>query len=126
MDGSSLVAPLFSVPDPRLTDDLDGEVDLVLAHGILHCDDVDALVFLLCPLHSEDAAVLGGLYPDPAFGLTQQLAGEEELGEVPKSDPSSLCSLCHSQQPRDRRHRAVAQGPLGRRSLSVNCTHVSI
>lgn len=76
-------SPLFSPPGPgtvSLTDDLDCEVDLVLAHGVLHRDDVDTLVFLLSPLHSEDAAVLGGLHTDPALGLTQQLGGKGYLG----------------------------------------------
>lgn len=62
--------------DPCLTDDLDCEVDLVLAHGVLHRDNIDTLVFLLCSLNGEYAAVLGGLHSDPALGLTQQLAGE--------------------------------------------------
>lgn len=54
-------------------DDLDCEVDLVLAHGVLYCDCVDTFIFLLCPFDCKDAAVFGGLHPDPALSLTQQL-----------------------------------------------------
>lgn len=77
----ALVAPLSSPPGrlAGLTDDLDCQVDLVLAHGVLHRDSVDALIFLLCPLDSEDASVLGGLHSDPALSLTQQL-GRGDLG----------------------------------------------
>lgn len=66
-------------PQPAsLTDDLDCQVDLVLAHWVLHDDSVDTLVFLLGPLDSEDAAVLGGLHSDAALGVTQQLVGAGE------------------------------------------------
>lgn len=74
-----------------LTDDLDCEVDLVLAHGVLHRDSVDALILLLCPLDREDAAILGGFHPDPTFSLTQQLRGWE-VGSEPKLEPQGPCN----------------------------------
>lgn len=65
----------------ELTNDLDCEVDLVLAHGVLYCDGVDTLIFLLCPFNREDASVFGGLHTDTALRLTQQLKGRESWGQ---------------------------------------------
>lgn len=98
MDGPTLIAPVFPAWTlAGLTDDLDCEVDLVFTHRVLHRDDVDTLIFLLCPLEGEDAAVLGGLHSDPALGLTQQLEGRGSWGEEPRSDPRGFCRLCDSQ-----------------------------
>lgn len=89
LPGCPLSSPLGPGP-ASLTDDLDREVDLVLAHGVLHRDNVDTLVFLLCPLDSEDAAILGGLHADPALGLTQQLGGKGTLGRRAPVGPHRL------------------------------------
>ena len=66
-----------------LTDNLDCEVDLVLAHGVLYCDGVDTFIFFLCSLNCKNAAVFGGLHTDPALSLTQQLKGRENWGQDP-------------------------------------------
>lgn len=67
----------------RLTNDLDCEVDLVLAHRVLYCDSVNTFIFLLCPFNCEDAAVFSGLHTDPALSLTQQLKGRESWERGP-------------------------------------------
>lgn len=122
--GAALAAPLVFPAEPGLaglTNDLDCKVDLVLPNGVLHCDNVDALIFLLCPLDSEDAAVLGGLHSDPALSLTQQLVGDGGRKSHSQTPEASAASVMLNSP---KTGTELAEGLLGRHSPSRHCTRV--